>query len=498
MQPPLIPPPPWQRRLFFPLCAVLLAPLLAATSATAQEERTNAKPWIVEGQVSTEVLRMPDKPVEGPATAVPLRVPEKPTEQESLILARVYASQGRKEEAVALYRALIAHGRVQDYRTEAAFQLAGMLMQDGRFRDATLLYLDILNHNPNLPRVRLELARAYFLNRDYEDAQLQFELVKGGELPPEVLDKVDSFLTEIRRKKDWTFDFSLSPVSDSNINQGSGGKEECISLNGMLLCRPLEKKQSGMGLMIGGTVNHYVHFNRDFGLRSTIGLNALEYEGRDFDDYQLFVASGPRFTYDSGEVSVQPMYRKRWYAGRQYNEEYGLRFDIQQLIGRFVLNAGASYAKTRYDDEYIDSFLRGDIRSASLQTRYILNDMTFVQASLGFQREAVNVDAYGSDSWRYGLGAYRVLPYGFSLFGEVSLTETRYHDTQWYVTRDHRIDETRRRDKIWQVFASLSSNLLEQYDITPVLQYAYIKRDSNIWSREYDRQRLNFSFNYRF
>ena len=483
------------------LCfAVLLAPFLAVTSATAQEAGASAKPkpWIVEGPVSTEPLRVTEKSVEGPTTAEPLRAPEQPTEQESLILARVYASQGRNEEAVALYRALITHGRVQDYRTEAAFQLAGILMQAGRFRDACLLYLDILNQNPNLPRVRLELARAYFLNRDYEDAQLQFELVKGGELPPEVVDKVDGFLTEIRRKKDWTLDFSLSPVSDSNINQSSGGREECISFGGMLLCRPLEKKQSGMGIALGGTLNHYMHFSRDFGLRSTIGLNMLDYEGRDFDDHQLFLASGPRYTYDSGEMSVQPMYRKRWYAGRQYNEEYGLRFDIQQLIGRVVFNGGASYAKTRYDDEYIDSFLRGDIRSASLQTRYILNDTTFVQASLGFQRETTKVDAYGSDSWRYGLGAYRVLPYGFSLFGELSLTETRYHDTQWYITRDYRIDETRRRDRTWQVFASLSSNLFEQYDITPVLHYAYIKRESNIWSREYDRHRLTMLFNYRF
>ena len=53
-------------------------------------------------------------------------------------------------------------------------------MLEGRFREASLLFLDILRRNPNLPRVRLELARAYFLNRDYEDAQLQFELVKGS------------------------------------------------------------------------------------------------------------------------------------------------------------------------------------------------------------------------------------------------------------------------------------------------------------------------------
>ena len=65
-------------------------------------------------------------------------------------------------------------------------------------------------------------------------------------------------------------------------------------------------------------------------------------------------------------------------------------------------------------------------------------------------------------------------------------------------SRDYRIAETRRRDRTWQVFASLSSSLLEKYDITPTLQYTYVRRDSNIWTQEHERQRLNLSLGYRF
>lgn len=420
------------------------------------------------------------------------------TEREALVLARVLAGQGRRDEAAALYQELIAHARVQEYRIEATFQLAGIFMQEGRFRDASLLFLDILRRNPNLPRVRLELARAYFLNRDYEDAQLQFELVKGSGLPPEVQEKVDEFLTQIRRRKDWSIDFNAALVPDTNLNQASGGEEECIALGGMLLCRPLEKKQSGIGLGVGGTLNHYLRFSRDFGLRSTISLNALEYERNDFDDYQLFLASGPRHTFEQGEISLQPTFRKRWYAGRQYSEEYGIRLDGQWMLNRFLLGGAFAWARIRYNDSYVNEFLEGDSLFSHLQLRYILNDRTFVQAGLAFQRENAEADAYGSDSLRYALGLYRVLPYGFSLFGELSLTDARYHDAQWYITRDYRIAETRRRDRTWQVFASLSSSLFEKYDITPTLQYTYIRRDSNIWTQEHERQRLNLSFGYRF
>jgi tetratricopeptide (TPR) repeat protein len=230
-----------------------------------------------------------------------------------LLLANKLAAAGNTKDAATLYEQLRQSANMA-LRHEAAFQLAGIFMFEGRYREAALLYLDILNQAPNLPRVRLELARAYFMNKDYEDAQLQFELVKGGGLPPEVLDKVDHFLALSRRRKDWAFNFNLALVPDTNLNQASGGNEECISFSGALLCRPLEEKQSGVSL--GGTFNHYWRFGRDFGLRSTIGLNILEHERSDFDDYQLYLASGPRYTFDSGEASLQPTFRKRWYAGK--------------------------------------------------------------------------------------------------------------------------------------------------------------------------------------
>lgn len=420
------------------------------------------------------------------------------TEREALILARVLAGQGHRDKAVTLYQQLISYARVQEYRIEAAFQLAGIFMLEGSYRKASLLFLEILRQNPNLPRVRLELARAYFLNKEYDDAQLQFELVKGSNLPSEVQKKVDEFLTQIRRKKDWTIDFDLAMVPDSNLNQASGGEEECIAIGGMLLCRPLEKKQSGIGLEVGGTFNHYLRFSRDFGLRSTISLKALEYEQSDFDDYQLFLASGPRYTFEHGEISLQPMFRKRWYAGKQYNEEYGIRLDGQWMWNRLLLGGAFAWTDICYNDSYINEFLEGDSLFSIFQLRYILNDRTFVQAGLAWQRENARVDAYGNDSLRYALGIYRILPHGFSLFSEVSLTDTLYHDVQWYITSTHRIAETRRRDRTWLALVSLSSNLFEKYAITPTLQYAYIKQDSNIWTKKYKRHRVSLSFRYRF
>jgi hypothetical protein len=371
-------------------------------------------------------------------------------------------------------------------------------LRQGKYRQAISLFHAILNRSPNLTRVRLDLARAYFLDKNYEDATFQFELVKGGDLPPEVSANVDMFLDAIRRQKNWTVDLSFSPVSDSNINQASGNREECIDTVWGTLCRPLEEKSSGMGLSANATVDYFWRFHQDWSLRSTVGFYGTAYEQDEYNDYIFYTAVGPRYLWDSGEASVQPSFRKRWLGDKQYNEEYGLRLDARQIYGRLLLNTGAAFFSAGYADDDVDSILKGNSWSAYLQPRYILTDRTFIQTGVDFLREDTKVRAYANDNWRYSLGVYHVFPYGMSLFVEGSLMRTNYKAPQWYVTSDNRIAETTRKDQTWRFFTSLSSNVFEKYALTPVLSYSYTKHDSNIWTREYDHHRVNLLFNYKF
>jgi hypothetical protein len=194
---------------------------------------------------------------------------------------------------------------------------------------------------------------------------------------------------------------------------------------------------------------------------------------------------------------VQPVFRKRWTAAREYSEAYGLRLDTRQIYGRLLLSGGAAFYSSRYADSYVHNVLKGTSWNVYLQARYILTGRTFLQAGLDFMREEANVRAYGHDDGRYSLAAYHAFPYGISLFAGCSLTRTRHHASQWYVTRDNRIAEAVRRDTTWQIFASLSSNVFERHGLTPILQYTHTRRHSNIWTRNYERHRLDMTFNYR-
>jgi len=492
------------------LAAMVLAPSLAWSSA--EEEHASSAATVIDGEAN-EVGAEGAEDSPEPYRSSPALVPgeqdssnrtgeEDPTErsltlEEVLSLAQALLVQGQLDDAEKIYRSLLQSSANESIRIEAAFQIGQILVYRGRYREAALYFIDILNHKPDLPRVRLELARAYFLDKNYPDATFQFELVKGGNLPPEVIVNVDTFLDSIRRQKNWSLDFSMNPAVDSNISQTSGDKEECVDIWGMLLCRPLDKKTSGIGLNVDANLDYFKRFSQDWGLRASAGINALEYSGSDFDDYSLYAALGPRYLWTNGEASLQPTFRKRWYAKKQYREEYGLRVDGRQVLGRFILDSTASYTANNYDNTYLHNILNGYAWRGRLQPRYILNDRTFVQIGLDFLHEKTNETAYSNDNWTYSLGAYRILPYGFSLFLQGSLTESKYKAPQWYVTKDNRIDEAVRRDKTWGLTVMLSSNRFEKYNLTPIVRYSYTKRNSNIWSREYERNRLDLLMNLR-
>ena len=66
-------------------------------------------------------------------------------------------------------------------------------------------------------RVRLELARAFFLRGEDALANAQFESVLAGDLPPSVVSNVRRFLNTIGARKRWEAYLGLGLSSDSNI-----------------------------------------------------------------------------------------------------------------------------------------------------------------------------------------------------------------------------------------------------------------------------------------
>ena len=73
----------------------------------------------------------------------------------------------------------------------------------------------------DLVRVRLELARAFFLKREDDLARESFERVLAGEPPPTMAANIRRFLREIWARRRWSARFGLALAPDSNLNAAS-------------------------------------------------------------------------------------------------------------------------------------------------------------------------------------------------------------------------------------------------------------------------------------
>jgi len=387
------------------------------------------------------------------------------SEQESLAVAEDMTRRGAHDGAAKIYTALLQSPDANT-RLESVFRLAGIAMAAGDYDTAIGYYRAIVDSNPGLYRVRLELAQAHFMNRDYQEAEFHFQFVRAtAGLPAEVADKIDEFMALIRQQKNWTLDFVFGVVPDSNLNSAGTAKEECLNTVIGPMCRPLETAKSGTGLRLNTEGNYYTRFTKRFGLRTTLGINALDFPGSDFDDAFVYFASGPRYAFDRAEISLQPTMAARWYAGDFYNYSYGLRFDTNwQLSGRWLLGSGATIRQSHYDTDYVQDALGGYDWGLCLRPRYYLSNKSFIMAGLGFDQSHTAIKSYSADTISYSLGYFGEFWWGFTFLGRVDLLNTEYRDSRLVVIDGALVEKTR-SDHLWQFYARISNNKLGWYKI---------------------------------
>lgn len=421
------------------------------------------------------------------------------TENQSLGLANVFESQGQNESAKKIYASLF---NSSDYnlRTEAVFRLANLAMREKDYNKAIKYYLHILKYYPDSVFARLELARAYFMNADYSLAEQQFLFVRSVKgLPEEIAYNIDIFLSAIRRQKNWSVNTYFSLVPDSNLNYASGDKEECLIAFGGVFCRPLEQKEKGLGIKYGLNGNHYLRFTRNFGLQTSIDFSALDYSTSRYDDYDVVMAIGPRYIFNKGEISLQPLAGVRWYQGNLYTNQYGIRLSSSfQLGNSWFFNAGTSYRNLSYKNDLLDDFLAADVINLYVQPRYYINNKSFLLFGLNYEYSYAKVKAYGYSALGLFLGYYNEWNFGFSSFIRADITNVNALEAKYFINQDYIPEAIVKKDWIGNIYVRITNRFLEWKNFYPAISYSYTKRFSNVWSQEFDKHKIELEIGYRF
>ena len=419
---------------------------------------------------------------------------EPPTaSQPGVAEGRTLVEEGRFEEALGILRPLArgpaAEANVLFLIGQAATGASQQPDLAADERDALLdeaiaSFHTMLIDRPGLVRVRLELARAFFLKGEDSLARGHFERVLAGRPPAPVVANVQRFLAEIRARRRWTMYLGAAVSPDSNI--GGASDEQIIYINDLPFRRDAEElTTSGIGVSVW-TGGEYQHPLGDR-LRLRLGgdLSRQDYGGRKFDQTFVTAHIGPRWLVDKDtDVSLVASARRRWTGTAHSYDDLGVRVEAgRRLTPRIRASGRASWYRR---DHRTKDFLDGPVLDFSLSGSWVILPILRANGAAGYARERPRSETWRNASRWMRLGASVALPLGFTVSGSGELRWTNYEGNWFPFTRDG----APREDRTRILRATVHNRAFTLFGFSPQLVVTNEARDTNAQLHDYKRTRV--------
>ncbi len=416
--------------------------------------------------------------------------PEKTAQSESsplpsLPLARALIAGGRWEEGLGMLELLRERPSIDP--TEVRFLSALAEIGLGRFSAAVELLRTILDARPGLLRVRLELARALFLDGDDDAARHHFEYVLAAEPPPAVAANVRLFLNRIRARRGWQLwtNFGLAP--DSNINTAPDGDTICIGdLCGFVLSSDARAKSgTGVFVSVGGEWRKNLANHRQFVW--DFAAHHRDYPGNIADDQTLRTSPGLRFLRDGGATKLSLVADRRWLNGDPYSHGFGVRVDNEHPpTPRLRLEESVETVRRRHDES--GDARDNDTHSAALRASFALSPVSVARAHLETARVRAETPLNSNSSRALFLQYRRDFPAAITAGLGVRWSRTRYDG----ITP---LGGVRRRDSYRAFTLTLLKRDWRLFGFVPALSVTRARNNSNLEINTYRRTvgGLNFT-----
>ncbi len=414
--------------------------------------------------------------------------------------ARALIDAGRFMDAVAILGPL-----VQDDVIEAnslfLYGLAAMgaSQQAGVPEDTREALLDqaiasfhaMLVEAPGLLRVRLELARAFYLKGEDELARRHFVYVLAGDPPATVVANVRRFLNRIEGRGRWSYRIGAALAPDSNI--GGTSDERTIYIFNLPFERDIEElTTSGIGVSVWGGAEYQKPLTETIRLRAGAEFARREYGGSQFD--QLFIGThlGPRWQIDGDMgLSLLASARQRWLGTVPDNRELGGRLELNRRLSQSVtLSANATWHGRRYRTR---DYLDGPVFDSSLRAAWVALPTVRLEASGGYGWERPTSVKWRTRTHWLGTGISVILPLGFNVGAGAEMRWSDYHESEghWFPNID---DGSKREDRTRSLRASVHNRGFTLAGFSPELVVVNEERETNAQLYDFKRTRGEVRF----
>ena len=410
--------------------------------------------------------------------------------------ARTLMNDGKFKEALAILRPL---AKANPKHTDIHFLLGLSAMESSRkdtiaeenqealLDEAIATFHAILIDMPDLERVRLELARAFFYKKEDRLARHHLERVLAGKPPVPVAANIQRFLAEIRARRRWSLYLGSALKSSTNIRRASDA--EIINIFGLPFHLDTdESRKSGVGISLwaGGEYQYPLGEHLRLRLGSEIALE--EYPGSRFDQNFLSGYVGPLWLMNQDTtVSLVVSARQLWLETSPYFLDLGVGSEIiRRLNRRIVLTGRASW----HDREYrAKESLDGSLLDFSLEVSWQFTPTLKTDATIGYAKEHTNAKNRRNSTRWVRIGTSVALPRGFTLGGSVEYRPTEYQGN-WFPFTDG--SPRKDRTEIWR--ASILNRGFTVHGFSPKFVVTHERRNTNAQIYDYERTSGEVSF----
>ena len=399
----------------------------------------------------------------------------------------------------------IAYGQTRDdidnrFRTGMTAIGQAMRLPEGEARTARLgmavaAFHGILVERPDLVRVRLELARTFFLLGEDSLARTHFETVLAGKPPEAVAANVQRFLQVIRARRRWQARFGMAVAPDSNLNAASGARTVRVEhpVFGPLdfILQGDRSRQSGLGLSIWGGGEYQHPLGPRLRLRAGSDASLREYKGGAFDSHTGSGYLGPRWLIDARtEASLLATVQRQWSAGRPQMDQFGLRLEAEHTLTPRVGLYGRLGARRR--NYRAGGWQDGPVGEAALGAGWAALPTLRLNAEAGHEWVRPNAVSYRNAGPEARLNASLALPLGFTLGAGASWKKIDYrgHANSGVPALDGRP----RRDRLRTLSVSVHNRAVTVFGFSPRLSFINETRETNAQTLGYERNRGELSF----
>ena len=368
-------------------------------------------------------------------------------------------------------------------------------LESGHYYEATFALERAAIARPDQSRIRLELARAFFLANDFDAARAQFTSVLDENPPPEVKANINAYLkrmNDVERGAGQRVQFFVEAASghDDNINSATGAGAIntpfgtfALSENGQA------QKDDYLSLGAGAAIVH--PFSKT--------------ASGDFSVTTSFRANKDQQTFNLGVARVETGY------GQNYDHDHwrlGARVQVVTLDKDRFQNAYGVIGNWSHDlgDGWVTALTGGatTLRFKGDSVRDTDQYLGAASVSKQFGRFAHSFTAYGADEEArddklgahnthtfYGAayGVQMTLTPELSPFVSVSVQKTRYD-------KPHPVFAIKRDDDQYAARLGVTWTLLQHMLVRA--EYRYTNVDSNIRVFKYDRNEIEAGLRYAF